>query len=180
MCFLIFFIFQGEQDKECGILVLSTCFIERNNQTDFNTEKGHKNNDDKEIGFLIGLTHNGPWESFGSVLSLSVVPKSLNDNHFAFDVSMRDGMKYATLRALAVVSNDSDVKLEVSVCPFGLISSLQSPSYESSGSNSIVEEVFENQRYQPISGWGNKSSSQHGNESWNWSNRDFSHLSKVI
>ncbi|XP_078179744.1 uncharacterized protein LOC144573852 isoform X2 [Carex rostrata] len=169
---------KGEQDRECGILVLSTCFIERNNQKDFNTEKGHKNNDDKEIGFLIGLTHNGPWVSFGSVLSLSVVPKSLNDNHFAFDVSLRDGMKYATLRSLAVVSNDSDVKLEVSVCPFGLISSLQSPSYESSGSTSIVEEVFENQRYQPISGWGNKLSSQHGNESWNWSNRDFSHLSK--
>jgi vacuolar protein sorting-associated protein 13A/C len=154
------------------MLVLSTCFVERNNQTEFNNEKGHKNYDDKEIGFWIGLSHDGPWESFGSVLPLTIVPKSINDNHFAFDVSMRDGMKYATLRALAVVSNDSDVKLEVSVCPLGMISGLQS-------STSEVEEVFENQMYQPISGWGNKSSGARGNESCNWSNRDFSHLSKV-
>ncbi|KAJ1696999.1 hypothetical protein LUZ63_005511 [Rhynchospora breviuscula] len=169
---------KGQRDRECGILVLSTCFIERNNQTNFNTEKGHKITDFKEIGFWIGLSDKGPWESFGSVLPLSVVPKSLNDNHFAFDVSMRDGMKYATLRALAMVCNDSDVKLELSLCPSGMINRLQPLNSESSVSNSVVEEVFENQRYQPISGWGNKSSSPRENESWNWSNREFSHLSK--
>ncbi|KAJ3675683.1 hypothetical protein LUZ60_004725 [Juncus effusus] len=162
---------KGQKErKECGKLVLSTCFIERNIQTNSQTGKGLKNSE-TEVGFSIGLTSKGPWESFGSVLPLSTVPKSLNENHFAFEVSMRNGKKHATLRALAVVSNDSNVKLELSLCPVGMVGSSQTGYESGSGSNLLMEEVFENQRYQPISGWGKI-------EPWKWSTRDFSHTSK--
>lgn len=133
---------------------------------------------DSEVGFWVGLGPDGPWESFGSILPLSVVPKSLNQNTFAFEVVMRNGKKHATLRALAIILNDADIKLEVSICPAYISNSLT--NVERGSTPLVTEEIFENQRYLPISGWGNKGSGFDSNDPGRWSTRDFSYSSKVL
>jgi vacuolar protein sorting-associated protein 13A/C len=92
---------------------------------------------------------------------------------------MRNGKKHATLRALAIIANDSDMKLEVSVCPVNKISSSMLNA-GSTSSTSTVDEVFENQWYRPISGWASNNSSDHGIELGQWSTRDCSYSSKVV
>lgn len=181
-CQEIFLYIQGqpinnEDRKDYGVLVVSTCYIERNTQQSF--QSGTDDEEfDTDVGFWIGLSPDGPWESFSSVLPQSIVPKSLNKNPFAFEVSVRNGKKHGVLRALALIANDANIKLEVSVCPVNMLSSPLS-NVESGSSTTVIEEVFENQRYQPIAGWGNKSVGFRGNDLGRWSNRDFSYSSKV-
>nr|CAD1836498.1 unnamed protein product [Ananas comosus var. bracteatus] len=166
----------NEDRKDYGVLVVSTCYIERNTQQSF--QSGTDDEEfDADVGFWIGLSPDGPWESFSSVLPQSIVPKSLNKNPFAFEVSVRNGKKHGVLRALALIANDANIKLEVSVCPANMLSSPLS-NLESGSSTTVIEEVFENQRYQPIAGWGNKSVGFRGNDLGRWSNRDFSYSSK--
>jgi vacuolar protein sorting-associated protein 13A/C len=92
---------------------------------------------------------------------------------------MRNGKKHATLRALAIIANDSDMKLEVSVCPVNKISSSMLNTGSTSSTNT-VDEVFENQWYRPSSGWTSNHSSDHGIELGQWSTRDCSYSSKVV
>uniref|UniRef100_A0ACD5YZI2 Uncharacterized protein n=1 Tax=Avena sativa TaxID=4498 RepID=A0ACD5YZI2_AVESA len=167
----------GGDKKGCGALVLSSCYIERSTQTNFQNWKDSISN--AEGGFWVGLTPDGPWESFTAVLPVSIIPKSLNNNHFAFEITMRNGKKHATLRALAIIANDSDMELEVSVCPVNKISSSMLNSGSTSSTNT-VDEVFENQWYRPISGWTSNYSSDHGIELGQWSTRDCSYSSKAF
>ncbi|ONK67151.1 uncharacterized protein A4U43_C06F16540 [Asparagus officinalis] len=165
----------NDAKETCGTLVMSTSYFERS--ANMNSQMGMASsvNDDGDVGFWIGLRPDGPWEKFGSTLPLSIVPKSLDRKPFAFEVVMRNGKKHATLRALAVVVNLADVKLEVSVCP-AYTHSLMNQGR--SATPLVMEEVFENQRYQPISGWGSRGSSFQGNDPGHWSTRDFSYSSK--
>lgn len=101
-----------------------------------------------------------------------MVPKTLEDDFIALEVVMKNGKKHAVLRSLVTVVNDSDVKLEIVVCS---LASIQGSSDASGTSNTVVEEVFENQRFYPISGWG----SSHNTDPGRWSTRDFSYTSKV-
>ncbi|RWW32482.1 hypothetical protein GW17_00002845 [Ensete ventricosum] len=130
----------------------------------------------RNVGFWVGLSPDGPWENFSPVLPLSaVVPKLLNKQAIAFEVIMRNSKKHAILRSLALLVNDADIKLEVS-----LFSSLSlSSSVLNTGTSSpvtVTEEVFENQRCLPVSG---KSSSTRANDPARWSTRDYSYSSKV-
>lgn len=92
---------------------------------------------------------------------------------------MKNGKKHATLRSLAVIANDSDIKLEVSVCPINKLNSSMINDKSTSSTNN-VDEVFENQWYQPTSGWTSNHSSDHGIELGQWSTKDCSYSSKVI
>ncbi|KAK3157946.1 hypothetical protein QOZ80_2AG0130600 [Eleusine coracana subsp. coracana] len=162
--------------KNCGVLVLSSCYVERSTHSNFHSWKDSKSS---ESDFWIGLSPDGPWESFTAVFPLSIIPKSLNNNHFAFEITMRNGKKHATLRSLAVIANDSDIKLEVSVCPVNMLNSSVLNS-RSTSSISAIDEVFENQWYRPITGWGTNPSNDHGNDLRQWSTRDCSHSSKAF
>ncbi|KAL0925485.1 hypothetical protein M5K25_003821 [Dendrobium thyrsiflorum] len=164
-----------EENNDCGMLVISTAYFERNIDMNFQKSIQSTNFVDRDVGFWVGLGPEGPWEIFSSVLPLSVVPKSLDGNPFAFEVLMRNGRKHAILRALAVIKNETDIKVEVSLCPSSMLSS---PILNEGRENAAVEleEIFENQRYQPISGWGNLSN-LHGDPG-HWSTRDFSYSSK--
>ncbi|XP_073012998.1 uncharacterized protein [Typha latifolia] len=164
-----------EERRDYGILVVSTCYIERNPDTCFQNSIDSRTTD-RDVGFWVGLSPDGPWENFSSVLPLTVVPKSINKNPLAFEVTMRNNKKHATLRALAVIANDSDVILQVSVCPATVLGS-PLVNLETNSSTTVIEEIFENQRYQPISGWGNKSAASRVNDPGRWSNRDFSYSS---
>lgn len=164
-----------EESNECGLLVISTTYFERN--IDMNSLRGLQSTiaSDRDVGFWVGLGPEGPWERFSSVLPLSVIPKSLDRNPFAFEVLMKNGRKHAILRALAVIKNETDIKVEVCLCS----SSMLSRSLLNRGKDNppvVSEEVFENQHYQPISGWGNKSNFP--GDPGHWSTRDFSYSSK--
>ncbi|KAL6841988.1 hypothetical protein ACP4OV_028188 [Aristida adscensionis] len=166
-----------EGRKNSGVLVLSSCYVERSTQTNFQSWKDNINNGESD--FWIGLSPDGPWESFTAVFPVSIIPKSLNSNNFAFEVTMRDGRKHATLRGLAVIANDADIKLEVSVCPVNMLNSSVS-STRSTSSTSATDEVFENQWYRPITGWGTNPANGHRNDLRQWSTRDCSYSSKAF
>ncbi len=91
---------------------------------------------------------------------------------------MRNGKKHASLRALAIIANGFDIKLEVSVCPVTMHSSSVSNA-GSTSSTSIIDEVFENQWYRPTSGWGSNPASDQGCDVGPWSTKDGSYSSKV-
>ncbi|KAJ8645273.1 hypothetical protein MRB53_007021 [Persea americana] len=166
----------GRQD--CGCLLISTSYFEKKTIVNLQKEMESLKSIDRDVGFWVGLGPEGPWESFRSMLTLSVVPKTLNENFLALEVVMKNGKKHAIFRTLGVVVNDSDVPLQVSVCPSSMLESQTPLISETSNRSMVMEEIFENQRYQPISGWGNKWPGFRGNDTGRWSTRDFSYSSK--
>lgn len=166
----------GKQD--CGCLLISTFYFEKKTIVNFQREMESLKAIDRDVGFWVGLGPEGPWESFRSMFPLSVVPKTLDENFFALEVVMKNGKKHAIFRTLAVVVNEADVPLEVSVCPSSMLDNHTLPTSETNNRTVVTEEVFENQRYQPISGWGNKWPGFRGNDPGHWSTRDFSYSSK--
>ncbi|XVE82332.1 hypothetical protein DITRI_Ditri15bG0139900 [Diplodiscus trichospermus] len=162
-----------EDIHDHGYLSVSTSYFERNTAANFLRDAESKDASDKDIGFWVRIGTEGSWESIRSLLPLSVVPKSLQGEFIAMEVVMKNGKKHAIFRGLAAVVNDSDVKLDISVCH---ASKIQDSG--SSSPNIVVEEIFENQRYQPISGWSNKWSGFRGTDPGRWSTKDFSYSSK--
>ncbi|KAJ6768459.1 hypothetical protein OIU74_022180, partial [Salix koriyanagi] len=144
-----------EQMLESGHLLVSTTYFERNVAANFQREKETELSRNRDAGFWIRLSPEGAWESVRSLLPLSVVPKLLHDESLAMEVVMKNGKKHVIFRGLAIVVNDSDVKLDISICHMSLVHG-HDPSLGTSKLNIVIEEIFENQRYHPISGWGNK------------------------
>ncbi|XP_040944166.1 uncharacterized protein [Gossypium hirsutum] len=154
-------------------IFVSTSYFERNTTAIFQKDAESRDASDKDIGFWVRLGSEGSWESVRSLLPLSVVPKSFQSEFIAMEVVMRNGKKHAIFRGLATVVNDSDVNLDISVCHVSMIQ-----DSGSSTPNIVVEEIFENQLYHPISGWGNKWPGFQGSDPACWSTRDFSCSSK--
>ncbi|XP_057475541.1 uncharacterized protein LOC130763619 isoform X1 [Actinidia eriantha] len=115
---------KGQPNREdiisSGCLLVSTSYFERNTTANFQT--GNGNNVDRDVGFWVGLRPEGEWEPFRSFLPLSVITKTLGDDFVAVEVVMRNGKKHASFRGLATVANDSDVQLDISVCPLPILS----------------------------------------------------------
>lgn len=87
----------------------------------FQNDKRGKDDIDGDIGFWVGLNAYGPWESVRSFLPLSVITKAMKDDYVAVDVVTKNGKKHAMFRGLATVTNDSDIKLEISSCDVSMI-----------------------------------------------------------
>ncbi|XP_057809782.1 uncharacterized protein LOC131024279 [Salvia miltiorrhiza] len=151
-------------------LLVSTSFIEKSMVTDFDSKQGDANELDRDLGFWVALGPEGPWDGFRSSLPLSVITRKLKDDFVALEVSMKNGKKHAVFRGLATVTNDADIKLNISTCHASVIYD----SSRTSRSNVIVEEIFENQQYHQVSGWGNDGN----NGPRRWSTRDFSFSSQ--
>ncbi|TYI07189.1 hypothetical protein ES332_A10G210100v1 [Gossypium tomentosum] len=154
-----------EDTHDHGYLSISTSYFERKTTANFQRDAESKDTSPKDIGFWIRFGKEGSWESIRSLLPLSVVPKSLQSEFIAMEVVMKNGKKHAIFRGLATVVNDSDINLDISVCHASMIQDSGSSSH-----NIVVEEIFENQRYQPNSG--------QGNDLPLWSTKDFSYSSK--
>ncbi|KAK1259991.1 hypothetical protein QJS04_geneDACA015489 [Acorus gramineus] len=162
-----------ENRKDCGYLLLSASYYDRNTVVNLQRDMESMITADRDVGFLIGLSPDGPWEAFRSLLPLSVVPKVLDGNCFASEVVMKNGRKHAIFRALGMIVNDADIKVEVAMCPL----SAHADHTPQKKYSTITEEIFENQRYLPTFGWGNKFAFN-GNDPAHWSTRDFSNSSK--
>lgn len=161
-----------------GSLSVSTSYVERNTIVNLQKDVISENDADRDVGFWVGLGPEGEWKSVRSLLPLSVVPKSLENEFFAMEVVMKNGKKHVIFRSLVTVVNDSDVRLNIFTCHSSL--SLGTDSLHRVSSNlSAVEEVFQNQYYHPTSGWGNKWPT-HLEKVGQWNTRDFSRSSKVL
>lgn len=167
-----------EQMLESGHLLVSTTYFERNLAANFQRDKETELSRNRDVGFWIRLNPEGAWESVRSLLPLSVVPKLLHDEFLAMEVVIKNGKKHVIFRGLAIVVNDSDVKLDISICHVSLVHG-RDPSLGTSKLNIVIEEIFENQSYHPISGWGNKLPGFRSTGPGRWSTRDFSCSSKV-
>ncbi|WOH07393.1 hypothetical protein DCAR_0726823 [Daucus carota subsp. sativus] len=115
-------VLSGSDDNHSqSSLVVSTSYFERKLVANVLSEVEEGNDVDRDIGFWVGLSPKGSWESFRSFLPLSVITKTLNGDYIAVDVIMKNGKKHAVLRGLVTVINDSDVKLEVTTCHASVI-----------------------------------------------------------
>ncbi|EPS74076.1 hypothetical protein M569_00677, partial [Genlisea aurea] len=165
---------KGQLDEVLSLccLSVSTYHVGKSASTALASETGNQIDLGGDMGFWISLRPEGPWDGFRSLLPLSVITRKLEDDFVALEVSMKNGKKHALFRPLAMVSNDSDIKLNVSICNASMIVGHES-SHLGSSNSIAVEEIFENQVYNPTSGWG---SNDYVVE--RWSTRDFSYSSK--
>ncbi|XP_015161501.1 uncharacterized protein [Solanum tuberosum] len=156
----------SNDSNSCGCLFVSTTYFEKKMALNYENDEGEKAGA-SDIGFWVGLTPNGPWESIRSFLPLSVVTKTLGDDYVALEVVTKNGKKHVIFRALATVSNDSDITLDISSCHESMIHT-QDLSSEGRNYSIFVEEIFENQRNHPVSGV---------KDPGRWSTRDFAYSS---
>lgn len=163
--------------QDCGVFSVCTQYFERKSGGNISEDVKYENDNDQDVGFWVGINPDGAWEGVRSLLPVTVVPKSFHNDFIAMEVIMKNGKKHAFFRGLVTVVNDSDVKLEIAVCPFSLIKGNDSSTI--SRGNILVEEVFQNQCYHPTDGWGCKHLGSHINDPGQWSTRDFSYSSKV-
>ncbi|KAK1591812.1 hypothetical protein Q3G72_014066 [Acer saccharum] len=159
-----------------GHLFVSTSYVERSTVGNLQREVENESHIDRDVGFWVGLRPEGAMKSIRSLLPLSVVPKSLDNDFIAMEVIVKNGKKHAIFRGLVIVINDSDIKLEMSIRHMSLTDD-QNYSFKSSSCNIIVDEIFENQYHQQFSGWGNKSARFDNNDPGHWSTNDFSRSS---
>ncbi|GKV06822.1 hypothetical protein SLEP1_g18658 [Rubroshorea leprosula] len=164
-----------EDMHECGCLFVSTSYFERNAAANFQRDFDSKNAGGRDVGFWVGLGPEGPWEGVRSLLPLSVIPKSIQNDFIAMEVVMKNGKKHAVFRGLATVANDSDVNLDIFNCHMSMVQDLGIGSH-----NIVLEEIFENQRYQPLSGWSNDLPGVCSDDPGPWSTKDLSYSSKDI
>ncbi|KAL3505576.1 hypothetical protein ACH5RR_030958 [Cinchona calisaya] len=162
-----------DTDYYQGWVLVSASYYEGKIFSNFENDQGGGSNIDKDIGFWVGLAPEGAWQSFRSFLPLSVITRTLKDDLMAVDVVIKNGKKHAILRGLATVTNDSDIKLDISICDVSMVQT-RDPFGERSSANVVVEEIFQNQWYHPTSGWGNHRPGFSENEPRRWSTRDFS------
>ncbi|XP_071939359.1 uncharacterized protein [Coffea arabica] len=164
-----------DTDDYQGSVLVSASYYEGKIVSNFESDRGGGSDIARDIGFSVGLAPEGSWESFRSSLPLSVITRTLKDDLMAVEVLMKNGKKHAVLRSLATVINDSDIKLDISICHYSM-GQTRDPNLQRSNANVFVEEVFQNQWYHP-SGWGNHRPSLGDDGPRRWSSRDFSYSS---
>lgn len=128
-----------EDMQDYGRLFVSTSYFERSTITNLQRDVESDSDIDRDVGFWVGLRPEGAMETVKSLLPLSVVPKSLDNDFIAMEVIVKNGRKHAIFRGLVTVVNDSDVKLDVSICQASLI---DDRSLGASSFSSVVEEIF--------------------------------------
>lgn len=110
-----------EDMHDYGRLFVSASHFERSAITNLQRDVESESDIDRDVGFWFGLHPEGVMNSVKSLLPISVVPKSLDNDLIAMEVLVKNGKKHAIFRGLVAVVNDSDVKLDVSLCPLSCI-----------------------------------------------------------
>lgn len=171
------------QKKSSGQIVVSMYFFSTKSEKKEKMAGFDSKDDTKgvDIGLWLSISPQGPWTGLRSVLPATTVPKDIGRRPVAVEVSMQQNQKCVKLRSLIMVFNNTDIPLDVCLCPFPL---LNTPEWNTKNSetapSTVMEEIFENQRYQPLAGWGSKWPGHMlpGDPS-RWSNRDYSKTSSV-
>lgn len=161
-----------------GRLFLSTSYVESNTIAKLQREAENDTHFDSDVGFWVGLRPEGAMKSIKSLLPVSLVPKSLGNDFIAMEVILKNGKKHVIFRGFVTVINDTTMKLDISVCHMSLLDD-KSPTIGKGSGNVIFEEIFENQYYQPMCGWGDKPTQVDNKDPKRWSTNDFSYSSNV-
>lgn len=130
-----------------------------------------------DIGLWLAVSPQGPWTGLRSVLPATTVPKEIGRRPLAVEVTMQQNQKCVKLRSLMTILNNTDIPLDVCLCPFPLLNTPEGSTKSSEGTlSTVIEEMFENQRYQPLAGgWGSKwPGHMLPGDPFRWSNRDYS------
>jgi len=167
---------QNVEAMHDGCLLASTSYFERNKIANLQNDIESEIDGDRDIGFWVGLSLESEWVSVRALLPLSVTPVSLQKEYIGMEVVMKNGKKHVIFRGLVTVVNDSDVILNIMTSH---ASHSHGASLGVSSSNTVTEEVFQNQYYQSSTGWGNNWPGVHNDNPGHWSTRDFSNSSKV-
>lgn len=112
--------------------------------------------DRSDIGLWFSSNSEGPWTGLRSVLTLGTFPRQIGEQSLAVEVSLQQGSKQVKLRSLVTVANNTDMSLTVCICPFSRLNTPDGGKTSSDEPDIALEEVFENQRFQPLGGWGSK------------------------
>lgn len=172
------------QHQSCGKITVSMYFFSgKGDKMEQGASFEAKDNSrGADVGLWFAVSPQGPWTGIRSLLPLSTFPKEVSNRQLAVEVTMQQNHKVMKVRSLIMVSNNTDIPLDVCLCPFSLLNS----SDNSAGSTennlfTVVEEIFENQRYQPLAGgWGSRWPGHLlPNDPSHWSNRDYSQTSQV-
>lgn len=171
------------QKKSRGLITVSMYFFssksdKKEKMAGFDSKEDTKGVD---IGLWLALSSEGPWTGLRSVLPATTVPKEIGRRPLAVEVTMQQNQKCVKLRSLMMILNHTDMALDICLCPFPLLNIPEGSSRNSEGKlSTVIEEIFENQRYQPLAGWGSKWPGHMlpGDPS-RWSNRDYSKTQPV-
>lgn len=176
----------NQQEPEvCGKLSLAEYYFVVGDQAELRLSEGGYEGVPKPGTMQVGPSNDGPWTSVGLNYALGPAPWFIGNDAVASEIVLDSGVKHLFIRSLVVVQNDADFTIEVSLLPKPIVgkAGIQLESefeHQPPDEGVIVEEVFENERYQPISGWG---SSWPGHllptDPGHWSKRDFTNSSEV-
>ncbi|CAI5962204.1 unnamed protein product [Closterium sp. NIES-65] len=92
---------------------------------------------------------DGEWCWVRSMAGIMTLALALEGRPVAAELGVRGGLKCVTLRSLVLLRNATDAPVDVCVCPFVLLDFADEDAEEE-----VEEEMYENQRYQPMLGWG--------------------------
>ncbi|KAL3679175.1 hypothetical protein R1sor_022131 [Riccia sorocarpa] len=128
-----------------------------------------------DIGLWLSANSEGPWTGLRSVLTLGTVPRQIGEQHLAVEVTMQQGLKHVKVRSLVMVVNKTDIELSVCICPLSLLNTPDGGRSAGDELDVVTEEIFENQRFQPLAGWGSKWPGHlMPTDPGRWSSRDYS------
>ncbi|CAM6084054.1 unnamed protein product [Calypogeia fissa] len=107
----------------------------------------------------VGPSREGPWNAVGLNYALGPSSMTIYNDIVASEFYVENGVKHLVMRSLVSVKNGTDFDLEVSLAMINILRTAQGT--QNSGENDVIgevveEEFFENERYQPIVGWGSK------------------------
>jgi vacuolar protein sorting-associated protein 13A/C len=134
-----------------------------------------------DIGLWLAVSPQGPWTGLRSILPATTVPKEMGRRPLAVEVTMQQNQKCVKVRSLITILNNTDMALDICLSPFHLLYTPDGSTKNMEGKlSTVMEEIFENQRYQPLAGWGSKWPDHMlpGDPS-RWSNRDYSNIYQV-
>ncbi|CAM6107047.1 unnamed protein product [Calypogeia fissa] len=116
-----------------------------------------------------------------SVLMLRTFPRQIGEQSVAVEVSLQQGSKHVKLKILVTVVNSTDMSLAVCICPFSRLNTPDGRKSATDEQDVVVEELFENQRFQPLGGWGSKWPGHlMPTDPGHWSSRDLSSSSQEL
>lgn len=172
------------QKKNGGLITVSMYFFSAKSEEKEKKEGFDSKDDTKgvDIGLWLAVSPKGPWTGLRSVLPVTTVPKEIGSRPLAVEVTMQQNQKCVKLRSRITILNNTDIALDVCLCPFPLLNTPEGSTKGSEGKPStVVEEIFENQRYQPLAGgWGSKwPGHMLPSDPSRYSNRDYSKTNPV-
>ncbi|CAM6102066.1 unnamed protein product [Calypogeia fissa] len=174
----------GSEKQKSGSIAVSMFFFTSGPNQILGGEKKSsglqkEEGDRSDIGLWFSSNSEGPWTGMRSVLTLGTFPRQIGEQSVAVEVSLQQGSKHVKLRSLVTVVNNTDMSLAVCICPFSRLNTPDGGKSATDEPDVALEEVFENQRFQPLGGWGSKWPGHlMPTDPGRWSSRDLSSSSQ--